>query len=63
MMKAKSFRTSGVNQAVAPSILISLDHRWIAELAVRTLGQFQSVILAEMDGPRERSLKVQFLGE
>lgn len=26
------------------------------------LGQFQSVILAEMDGPRERSLKVQFLG-
>ena len=27
------------------------------------LGQFQRVILAEMDGPRERSLKVQFLGE
>lgn len=27
------------------------------------LGQFQSVILAELDGPRERSLKVQFLGE
>ena len=27
------------------------------------LGQFQSVILAEMDGPRERSLKVQFVGE
>jgi secondary thiamine-phosphate synthase enzyme len=27
------------------------------------LGQFQSVILAEMDGPRDRSLKVQFLGE
>jgi secondary thiamine-phosphate synthase enzyme len=27
------------------------------------LGQFQSVILAEMDGPRERSLKLQFLGE
>ena len=27
------------------------------------LGQFQSVILAEMDGPRERNLKVQFLGE
>jgi secondary thiamine-phosphate synthase enzyme len=27
------------------------------------LGPFQSVILAEMDGPRERSLKVQFLGE
>ena len=27
------------------------------------LGQFQSVILAEMDGPRERRLKVQFLGE
>jgi secondary thiamine-phosphate synthase enzyme len=27
------------------------------------LGQFQSVILAEMDGPRERSLKVQVLGE
>jgi secondary thiamine-phosphate synthase enzyme len=26
------------------------------------LGQFQSVILAEMDGPRERNLKVQFLG-
>lgn len=27
------------------------------------LGRFQSVILAELDGPRERSLKVQFLGE
>ena len=27
------------------------------------LGQFQSVILAELDGPRERSLKVQFLGD
>jgi len=27
------------------------------------LGRFQSVILAEMDGPSERSLKVQFLGE
>jgi secondary thiamine-phosphate synthase enzyme len=27
------------------------------------LGRFQSVILAEMDGPRERRLKVQFLGE
>jgi secondary thiamine-phosphate synthase enzyme len=27
------------------------------------LGQFQSVILAEMDGPRDRSLKIQFLGE
>jgi secondary thiamine-phosphate synthase enzyme len=27
------------------------------------LGQFQSVILAELDGPRERSLKVQVLGE
>jgi thiamine phosphate synthase YjbQ (UPF0047 family) len=27
------------------------------------LGQFQSVILAELDGPRERNLKVQFLGE
>src|SRR5215831_16190026 len=27
------------------------------------LGQFQSVILAEMDGPRDRNLKVQFLGE
>src|SRR5262245_12436649 len=27
------------------------------------LGQFQSVILAEMDGPRERSLKVQFRSE
>jgi secondary thiamine-phosphate synthase enzyme len=27
------------------------------------LGRFQSVILAEMDGPRERSVKVQFLGE
>ncbi len=26
------------------------------------LGQFQSVILAELDGPRERSLKLQFLG-
>jgi len=33
---------------------------WNGELV---LGQFQSVILAEMDGPRERSLKVQFLGE
>jgi thiamine phosphate synthase YjbQ (UPF0047 family) len=27
------------------------------------LGQFQSVILAEMDGPRDRSLKLQFLGD
>ena len=27
------------------------------------LGQFQSVILAELDGPRERKLKVQFLGD
>jgi secondary thiamine-phosphate synthase enzyme len=27
------------------------------------LGQFQSVILAELDGPRERNLKVQFVGE
>ncbi len=27
------------------------------------LGEFQSVILAELDGPRERTLKVQFLGE
>ena len=27
------------------------------------LGQFQSVILAEMDGPRERRLKLQFVGE
>jgi secondary thiamine-phosphate synthase enzyme len=27
------------------------------------LGQFQSVILAELDGPRVRNLKVQFLGE
>ena len=27
------------------------------------LGEFQSVILAELDGPRERNLKVQFLGE
>jgi len=27
------------------------------------LGQFQSVILAEMDGPRERKLTVQFVGE
>lgn len=26
------------------------------------LGQFQSVILAELDGPRERTLKIQFLG-
>jgi secondary thiamine-phosphate synthase enzyme len=26
------------------------------------LGQFQSVILAELDGPRERTIKVQFLG-
>ena len=26
------------------------------------LGQFQSVILAELDGPRERTLKLQFLG-
>ena len=33
---------------------------WDGELV---LGQFQSVILAEMDGPRERSLRVQFLGE
>jgi secondary thiamine-phosphate synthase enzyme len=27
------------------------------------LGQFQSVILAELDGPRERSVKVQLMGE
>lgn len=27
------------------------------------LGQFQSVILAELDGPQDRSLKVQFIGE
>ncbi len=27
------------------------------------LGQFQSVILAELDGPRERSVKFQVLGE
>ena len=27
------------------------------------LGQFQSVILAEMDGPRERNVKVQCVGE
>ena len=27
------------------------------------LGRFQSVILAELDGPRERMLKVQILGE
>jgi secondary thiamine-phosphate synthase enzyme len=27
------------------------------------LGQFQSVILAELDGPRERELKLQILGE
>jgi secondary thiamine-phosphate synthase enzyme len=26
------------------------------------LGQFQSVLLAELDGPRERTLKLQFLG-
>lgn len=26
------------------------------------LGQFQRVILAELDGPRERTLKLQFLG-
>ena len=26
------------------------------------LGQFQSVILAELDGPRERTVKVQLLG-
>jgi secondary thiamine-phosphate synthase enzyme len=26
------------------------------------LGQFQSLILAELDGPRERTLKVQILG-
>ena len=26
------------------------------------LGQFQSVILAELDGPRERTIKIQFLG-
>lgn len=26
------------------------------------LGQFQSVIMAELDGPRERTVKVQFLG-
>ena len=26
------------------------------------LGQFQSVIMAELDGPRDRTFKVQFLG-
>jgi secondary thiamine-phosphate synthase enzyme len=26
------------------------------------LGQFQSVIVAELDGPRERTVKIQFLG-
>jgi secondary thiamine-phosphate synthase enzyme len=26
------------------------------------LGQFQSVILAELDGPRERTIKLQFVG-
>src|SRR5688572_20135883 len=26
------------------------------------LGQFQSVIVAELDGPRERTVKLQFLG-
>ena len=26
------------------------------------LGQFQSVIMAELDGPRERTLKLQFVG-
>jgi len=27
------------------------------------LGQFQSVLLAELDGPRERTLKLQLMGE
>jgi thiamine phosphate synthase YjbQ (UPF0047 family) len=27
------------------------------------LGRFQSVILAELDGPRERHVKVQLMGE
>jgi thiamine phosphate synthase YjbQ (UPF0047 family) len=27
------------------------------------LGQYQSVILAELDGPRERKLQVQVVGE
>jgi thiamine phosphate synthase YjbQ (UPF0047 family) len=27
------------------------------------LGQYQSVILAELDGPRERKLHVQIVGE
>jgi secondary thiamine-phosphate synthase enzyme len=27
------------------------------------LGQFQSVILAELDGPRQRTVEVQVLGE
>jgi secondary thiamine-phosphate synthase enzyme len=26
------------------------------------LGQYQSVIVAELDGPRERTVKIQFLG-
>ena len=26
------------------------------------LGQFQSVMIAELDGPRERTIKIQFLG-
>jgi secondary thiamine-phosphate synthase enzyme len=31
--------------------------------SVPVLGRFQSVILAELDGPRERQLQVQILGE
>ena len=27
------------------------------------LGQFQSIIFAELDGPRERGLQIQFVGE
>ena len=29
---------------------------------IPVLGQFQSVIMAELDGPRERTIKIQFLG-
>jgi thiamine phosphate synthase YjbQ (UPF0047 family) len=31
--------------------------------AAPVLGRFQSVIFAELDGPRERTLRVQILGE
>ena len=42
-----------------------LGHGVVLPLAQSTpvLGRFQSVIFAELDGPRERTLRIQVLGE